>query len=339
MRLLRNIVTIAILLVPTAVFAQTAGQEPLRYVVSPETPGPYERVLIQIEGVGNFLGDATITWRQDGAVVNQGAGEHSYSFMTGALGSRTTIGATVVSPAEGTFSRTFVFSPSVVTMVWESDTTAPPLYRGKTLYSAGSQLKVLAFPTVFSGGSRITTGSLSYQWRRNDEAVTEVSGLGRSIFTFTGDQLKDGETVAVDVYAGSVKVGHGEITIPVTQPRVILYQYNALRGPLYDMALPAAISLGSKEITIKAEPYFFARESKQNNTLAYDWQLNGESVSGPDTTRGILTLRQAGAGAGEASLSVSLQNLDSSKLVQAAEAALGLVFGESGSALGNLFGL
>ncbi|MEK7068320.1 MAG: hypothetical protein AAB964_00715, partial [Patescibacteria group bacterium] len=66
---------------------------------------------------------------------------------------------------------------------------------------------------------------------------------------------------------------------------------------------------------------------------------NGESVSGPDTTRGILTLRQAGAGAGEASLSVSLQNLDSSKLVQAAEAALGLVFGESGSALGNLFGL
>lgn len=329
---------VLLLLTPSA-HAQVAP-EPVRYLVAPETPGPNEPVVISIEGVGTFLGDATITWTQNGSVVKQGVGERNFSFMTGALGSRTSITATIKSASEGTLSRTFSFSPSVVTMLWEADTTAPPLYSGKPLYSAGSPLTIVAIPLVYTGGSRVAPSALSYQWSRNDEPMPDSSGLGRSTLRFMGDQLKNAEAIVVDVYWGNARVARGDVVVPVTQPRILLYQYDALRGVIYDSALPQAIALTGKEITFKAEAYHFSNVSKKNNALSYTWTLNDQETTGPDASRGILTLRQAGAGEGSATLSASLQNFDSATFVQTGEVALQILFGAApSSALGNLFGL
>lgn len=335
---LRNIALATVLLWAGTAAAQ--APDPLRYSVVPETPGPNQEVTITVEGVGTFLGDATLTWSVDGAVAKQGAGERTFTLTTGALGSRTVVRVDIVSATEGRFSKTFTLAPSVVTMVWEADTSVPPLYRGKPLYSAGSPLKVIAYPTVFAGGSRIAKEALSYRWIHNDEPVTQVSGAGRYTYSFTGDQLKNAETVSVEVYYGSAKVAQGDVVIPAASPRAVLYQYDALRGPLYDSALPGGIALSGNEISFKAEPYYFSNVSKAANALAYEWQLNGSETTGPDAQRGILTLRQAGDGAGAATLGVTIQNYDSSTFVQTGEALLEIVFGQQpSSALGNLFGL
>jgi len=88
--------------------------------------------------------------------------------------------------------------------------------------------------------------------------------------------LKEAEVVGVDAYVGSNKVAHGEITIPATDPVVLLYNRDPLRGVLYDAALPSAISLNAKEITIQAQPYFFSNKSVRSGTVTYNWTLNGE---------------------------------------------------------------
>lgn len=312
---------------------------PVQYIVAPEAPGAHENVAIEIQGVGSFLGSANITWSKDGKAVKEGIGERSYTFVTGALGEKTTVRATIDS-SQGVFTRTFTFNPSRVNLIWEADTTVPLLYQGKALYSAGSNYKVVALPTVYSGSARVAASVLSYQWIYRGDPVPEVSGLGRNIFTRTGDQLQPGEDVAVDVYYGVNKVGHAELFLPATAPFILLYQYDALRGILYDAALPAAISLAAKEITIKAEAFYFSTATAKSGLIPFVWTLSGTETTGPDSARGILTLRQTGSGSGSANIGVSMQNNNPNQLVQSAQTTLQLVFGAAQSnSLFNFIGL
>ncbi len=311
---------------------------PIQYVVYPETPGPNQTVTIEAQGVGSFLGDADITWTKDGKTVLSGVGERKYSFTTGALGQKTVIGISIDS-SQGAFSKTFSFTPSLINLVWEADTTVPPFYLGKALYSAGSAYKVVAFPTVYSGGARVLPSALSYQWSRAGDSVPDQSGLGRYVFAEQGDQLQASEDVGVDVYYGASKVGHSEVSIPASDPKIILYERDALRGVVYDAAMPQAISLQANEITLQAEPYYFSTAAKKAGTVSYAWILNGESTVGPDTARGVLTLRRSGSGEGSANVGVTLQNTNPDQFVQTATAALQIAFGATSNSVLNFFGI
>jgi hypothetical protein len=303
----------------------------VQFAVTPDVPGPNQSVTIEAEGIGGVLGSAIITWQLNGRTVLSGAGETSYTFSTGGIGSRTQVRAIIESSALGTITRDFSFSPSTIHLLWEANTSAPPFYRGKSLYSAGAQVKVVATPQVISNGSFVSQNSLSFQWKVNGDPVVAQSGLGRNVLTFAGNQLRTSETVGVDVYLGSSAVGSGSVVIPATTPQLLVYVEDPLRGTLYDQALPAAISLAGKEVTLKAEPYYFSNESLASGALSYSWSLNNQTVTGPDSADGILTLRQTGSGGGEGVLDIALQNADASKLLQAASARIRLVFGASSS--------
>lgn len=341
------------LLITTACFALSASvahaqttiggstvPPPVQYIVSPETPGPNEFVHIQVEGVGQFLGDSKITWKQNGIVVPSAANQTSFSFTTGGVGNATRIDLTIDSSSEGLITRQFIFNPSVINVVWEADTYAPRLYQGKTLYTAGSYLKVVAFPTVLLGKSLVPASQLSFQWYRNETKDTTASGLGRYIYSFQGDQLQNGEQIAVDVYSGATKVGRGEVFIPASEPQVVFYPLDPLRGELLGSGYYGAAALGKTETTLKAEPYFFSNQSVRDGSLTYEWSLNGQQVTGPNSAKGELTVRQTGTGAGRAQIDISVQNTNTRQFVQSAGTTLQLVFGEeAGSALLNFFGL
>lgn len=312
---------------------------PIQYTVSPQDPGPNTQVTITAEGVGSYLGDANISWSLNGKLTAQGVGQRTFTFVTGGLGSVTRVHVNVNSGSEGTLTNDWSFSPSVVTLVWEADTSVPPLYRGKALYSGGSGLKVVAFPSVVVGGKAIAPQNLSYQWTVNDVPAPQLSGTARNSISFTGDELQNTEDVSVVVSYGANEVGESEVLIPATTPQLVLYAKDALRGLQLDTALPSGISLAVTEFTIQAVPYYFATQSIANGSAAYDWTLNGDETTGPNAAKGILTLRQTGAGTGSAVIGVTMQNSDSSMLVQAAQNALQIVFGQSQSSGTSLFGL
>jgi hypothetical protein len=322
------------------VYAQSSGTvpAPIQYVVSPDSPGPNTQVTIEAQGVGTFLGDANITWSVNGKVVLQGVGERDLSITTGALGTQTKVHVVINSSSEGVLTNDWVFSPSSVNMVWEADTSVPPLYKGKALYSGGSNLKVVAFPSIVVNGRGLPASSLSFQWTVNDVPAPQQSGLGRNSISFTGDQLQPQEDVAVTVYNGAAQVGFGEVIIPASNPQILLYDKDALRGLLLDNALPSALSLTAKEFTIQAVPYYFANSSIQSGAATYAWTLDGNDTTGPNSSKGQLTLRQTGSGTGSAVIGVTIQNSDTDKLVQAAQAAVQIVFGQSSSG-NSLFGL
>jgi hypothetical protein len=313
--------------------------DPVRFVVVPETPQPGEEVRIEVQGVGTLVGDATITWRVNGAVVLSGPGERVITLTAGALGSRTTISATITSATQGQIVREFVIIPSVVNLVWEADTYVPPFFRGKALYTAGSPLKVVAYPSVVVGGSQAANNSISFQWRRNGETMASASGLGRNVFSFYGDQLQPAERVGVDIVIGGVRVGSADIVIPTSNPLLVLYNRDPLRGVVYEQAFPASIALAGREITVQAEPYYFATASKNAGQISYEWTLNGQPITGPDAAFGILTLRQEGGGSGESILEVTAQNNDADNLIQRASRSVRILFGESVSSSSAFPGL
>jgi hypothetical protein len=323
---------------PFAYAQLNAVPAPVQYIVSPQTPGPNTQVTIEAQGVGNFLGNSTITWSINGKVVLQGVGARDLTFTTGALGTQTRVHVAINSNTEGTLSNDWVFTPSSVIMLWEADTSVPPLYRGKALYSGGSNLKVVAFPSVAVNGKSISSNNLSFQWTVNDAPVPQMSGLGQNSLSFTGDQLQSQENVEVAVSYGANQVGYGQVVIPATTPQVLMYQYDPLRGLLLDSTLPSALNMTAKELTVVAVPYYFANQSLANGSATYAWTLNGDDTTGPNATKGMLTLRQTGTGAGAAVVGVSVQNTDTSMLVQAAQAVLQVIFGQSGSS-GSPFGL
>ncbi|HWB33833.1 MAG TPA: hypothetical protein VG753_00715, partial [Candidatus Paceibacterota bacterium] len=47
----------------------SAAVDPIRFVVTPEVPAPNQQVTIEAQGVGTFLGDASITWQENGKTV------------------------------------------------------------------------------------------------------------------------------------------------------------------------------------------------------------------------------------------------------------------------------
>lgn len=341
MQTLRNIIKLIALSFQVLAFMPLAHAqflpEPIQYVVTPEVPGPNQTVTIEAQGVGTFLGNATITWRKDGQVVKTGPGDRTYTFTTGGLGSVTSIQAHIQAQG-GSFAKTFTFRPSSVNVVWEADTSAPPFYLGKPLYSGGSSLKVVAFPSVVINGSRVAAQSLSYQWSRNGEPLPAQSGLGRNVLAFEGDQLQSEESIDVDVYLGANLVGRGSVVVPASQGFVLFYERNPLRGLLTDLALPPAIALQAKEITVAAEPYYFSNQALANGEMVYEWTLDGEEITGPDSARGVLTLRQTGSGAGQAGLSVAIQNNNTEQLVQSTQSLIRIVLGQQTSG-GSFFGL
>jgi hypothetical protein len=341
---LRNIFIFScvLLVAPLLTYAQAVGSapDPVQYIVAPQTPGPNTNVAIQVQGTGTFLGDSTVTWSENGKIVSSGTGDSAFNFTTGPLGTETVIHVDINSSQEGDITHTFTFIPSIIDLVWEADTTAPPLFKGKSLYSAGSTLRVVAFPTILANGGHLPASSLSYQWAVNSTPDPSGSGLGKSSYTFIGDQLQPQEDVTVDVYYGANDVGRGEVVIPNSTPELVLYDQDPLRGTLYDEALPGTISLDTKQLTVDAVPYYFSNASVADGGLEYAWTLNGSTITGPESAKGVLTLVQTGSGTGAADLSVTLQDNDTDKLVQAAQATLQLVFGQStGSNLSSFFGL
>lgn len=323
---------------PASAQVSTAVPAPVQYIVSPQNPGPGQFVYVEVQGVGTFLGNSTITWSVNGKTFSSGVGQRTFSFTTGALGQTTQLDVSIQSSEYGLITHTFTFNPSYVNLTWEGETTVPPFYKGRALMSPGATARVAAFPVAYEGGRAVSPSQLSYQWKVNDQAVPEQSGLGRNSFVLSSNWLHTSETVSVDVVDGNTTLGSASMNVPATAPFIDLYPVDPLRGTLYDFALAGSIRMTAAEETLQAEPFYFSPESFSNGKLAYAWQLNGNDTTGPNAAQGELTLRQTG-GAGSANVSVSLQNTDSTKLLQQASREVSLSFGGTGNLLNSLFGI
>ena len=123
-----------------AQFDLLEGAPALTLSMSPAHPSAGDGVKLEVRSTTLDLAQDSLAWSAGGKTIAQGVGVTSAYLTMGDESSVTTVTITV-SDANGVIASTNVtITPSHVDLLFESDSYAPPFYRGRTLASAGSSL-------------------------------------------------------------------------------------------------------------------------------------------------------------------------------------------------------
>lgn len=209
-----------------------------------------------------------------------------------------------------------------VDLVWTADTYKPPFYRGHTLATPQSQIKV----TAMVSGAGIDPANLDYRWQRDGQNLTRASGLGKNTLTFSAGQV--GETYQVELRitnaGGTIKLNQ-TTKITVATPRISFYRNESLTGVNYDRAIGADLVLTQPEVSLLAEPYFFPSADVENRKIDYRWQLNGTRAV-PDSADGrLITFAAPAEVSGESVIGLSAESLNN--VFQTAKREFKITFG------------
>lgn len=153
-----------------------------------------------------------------------------------------------------------------VDILVEADTYVPSFYRGRAEPSPGNIARAAAIPR----GVNHAAGSLSYRWSINGQSLADT---GQSV-SFTIPPI-DNLTIRVLVTQNGRLVAEKTEMVAVSEPRIIFYENNALRG-IGSTAIQGDFLLMGEEASVSAEPYFFGRSSIP--FLQGTWSVDGEDT-------------------------------------------------------------
>lgn len=290
--------------------------------LTPQNPAPLSVVTARVNSFHFDVNRASITWTVGGKVLSKGIGKNVVNFDAPAFGKKMTISADVTT-AEGDFgSDSIILVGNDLDFLWEAITTTPVSYKGRSLPSMQSRVKVTAVPYMFKNGQMLKSSDLIYEWFLDFKKDSNSSGAGKDYFIF---QAKD-----QDDYTVSLKVSNRTndivfekgIILPFgnMSPKILLYMDHPLEGPRYEEALKGSVEVDS-EISIRAEPFFFSR-----NSISFDWKMNRKSIL-PDEVPNILKLKVPEGERGESAITLNVKN--NFNVLQFANTALKIIFGNN----------
>lgn len=302
----RVFLIIGALIVATPSFAALPpSSDAVLITLSPEKPAPNTVVTATLSILsGGSASTLNIEWLVNNVSVRKGKGETSVSFRTGKLGAATKLTARLTE-AEESVEKTLTILPASVLLVAESDGTAPPFYRGKSLFSYHGATRIAAIP-FFAGanGARVNPKTLKYTWKIADRVPEGSSGVGRDTFMFYARvPFRPTEIeVGVETADGSA-VADARITAEALAPQVVLYENNPLYGILWNKALASDTALTAPEIRVVAQPFFFNKADAPQ--LQYNWTLNSQKVGSPSNDSIVFRKENA---EGNANIGIEMTN-------------------------------
>lgn len=316
-------------LLPSAAFAQTIGatETPFTLSVSPQYPQPYSQVTVSVLSSSLDLTNATLNVSTNNADIYQGNAQ-PVTVTLGAAGSVTNVTAIIASNGSS-YLETVSIQPEDVALVAEPVASAPVLYPGKPSVPLEGGTRVVAVANfATAGGKALDPNALDYTWTVDGTEITGGSGIGKTALVVASPLEYRDRAVSVTVQSqDGALVGGDSLTLTPEEPTVRIYANDPLLGILFDHALADSYAISGSEAALYAAPYSFPTAS---GAPAVQWFLNDNAAQ----TGNSITLRPTGAGAGNASLSVTASAGDSTT----AAADLSLSFGASSSGL-NIFGL
>jgi hypothetical protein len=291
--------------------------------VRPEYPKPNEVVEISIQSSALDLNAASIRWQVNGVTEREGIGERRFSFVTGPLGSVSSVVVAITPFDKPAFSREFTFYPAEVDIVWEAYTYTPPFYKGKASFTEESVVRLSALPRIInSNGELVPASNLTYRWLVNDK-VLSGSGYGKSSVGIQGSRWDNEEIVQVEVTTrdGAIKTV-GEITLRPEKPLVALYEESPTLGTLWNRAIQGNFTLKNSEVSFLAVPYHFVSSQLERGTQ-FVWSINGREV--PNEGSGnLITLRNDSGSQGQTNVGLDVRQ--ESNLSQFGEASFSIYY-------------
>ncbi len=287
----------------------TAGPNNINIALTPEHPSPYTDITVKLESFFFRMDLANIIWMENGSRKSGGPGVTTYKTRTGGVGERTEIEAIITIAGYDIMRKSISISPSDIDILWESpDAYVPPFYRGKALPTRESQIRATAIPVIKNrAGETLRHNNLSYTWKRDRKVAQNDSGFGKTGYLFRNLMLNRDEEIIVDITSQDGYTGSGAITIPIFEPKILLYPEN--EGVTnYLQSLNTGHQTQKLNLGIKAVPYFFAIDpAGKLGSMSYEWKVGKEIIPALNKETADTMLLTAYK-SGNTPISVSAQN-------------------------------
>mgnify|MGYP001210055915 CR=1 FL=1 len=283
----------------------------------PNFPGPNQEVSMRVQSFSIDLNRSEVAWFVNSSLIARGIGQTEASFITGELGSQSSIEVIVQTRSGALFTKQFTIRPTEVDLVWEGETYTPPLYSGKALPAADAEIVVAAFPTfITQNKNTVDPSTLIYTWKQDGKVLGRLSGFGKQSVRVSGPKFFQSTTVSVEVETQSgALTGRGVTQIDAVEPTIFFYESHPLLGIRYERAFINQVTFTNEEISLVASPYFISAKNLDDSALKYEWRINNrETVL--DGVPGKITLERPEEVSGTASIQLSIQHLE--KLLQSA---------------------
>lgn len=294
--------------IPLEVSAQTQFvSSNTKLVTNPVYPRPQSSTTVTLEAFSNDLTGAKITWYVDGVAQSSFENARSISILTGNAGENTTVSAVVTYHSGWSETVRTTIAPTVIDLIVEPQTTAPDFYKGKTLPSAGSSVRLVAIPQLFVGNTQLDPENLVYTWSANGKTLFGGPQTGKSDATILMPNAGALTIILTVSTQDGLRKANTSQTIRSEQPHTAFYEDTSLYG-IIPLA-PTNFIVSKEEITVRAEPYNMSLGSFGNAKRI--WELNGRRIDNPSGDPELITLRKNNSTAA-ANISYSIESLGGS---------------------------
>ena len=127
-----------------------------------------------------------------------------------------------------------------IDLLWEANTTTPPLYKGLALPSPESSVRVVAIASyIDETGRQYSNDELLFRWEQNGLPIEGGATLGNNIVEIeAGNYLTNSQSIRVFVRPITKnEAGSAVIRIPFVETEVLFYEESSIYGRLFNLTL------------------------------------------------------------------------------------------------------
>lgn len=273
---------------------------------SPITIQAERPVTLRVISYGIDLAQATIVWTYGGKTIVSGKGQTTATVVAPRSGSSAFASVSVSAPGLAPLSASILLNPGSIDLLWEgADAIVPPFYKGRALPAPGGLIRFVAIPANGAGTQA------SYEWRRNNNALPEASGLGKTSLTIQNTLFETQETIDVRGESPTFQ-GSATVTAPLQNPFAVIYK-NKNGFVDYAKGSVGTVSITGEDAILRFEPFFFSVNNGLENDLVFSFSSGEETFFG-EGRENELRLTRPDSGIGELDFSIttnqySVQNI------------------------------
>jgi hypothetical protein len=282
---MKFLVLLSLIFLPLQIFAQESSfSEEAIIAITPEIPAPRDTVLATVRSSQYInLKKAEVVWSIDNKEIKRGIGESSFQFRAPDLGQVLNLKATIIRSPGDIFSNLITIKTAGLDLIHEANTYTPPFYKGRSLFTTQSNVTIAALADLRENNTRLSKNQIIYNWYRDGQYISSISGVGKDSAVFTGGILSKPFDISVLAESLNSDLKAKKIVyIKNTAPNVVLYENNPIYGNIFEKALTGTFNFDREEVGITAVPYFFSAEKRASGSLKYSWFENGKKI-GDDT--------------------------------------------------------
>ena len=253
------------------------GDEGLYMRSYPGIPEPKSPVTITIEsGYINILDIDEIVWTVDGKRVAPKERINKIEVLSKEVGNPVIVRALIRDNEFGYITLEKVVLPMLVDILWEGIGIVPSWYKGKTLPTFQSPIKLTAIIDYKDLRGKIYTNKdFIFTWKRG-YFNTDPPTLGANTAVLRGVDLRSNPTrirLSVSPKDSNIEL-EKEVWVNSVRPTLLVYENDPIYGIIRERVVGKRSAINSADKTIiSAIPYFFEGDSSED--IEFSWNIDG----------------------------------------------------------------